>query len=251
MYFPTSHPWAEGETLGSYLEQRGVTRRDFLAFCAQMTVMLGLAETMSPKVAKALAAVKRPNVVWISLQECTGCTESVLRSSDPSIGDLVLDVISLDFQENLMAAAGFAAERALTEAMQKNHGEYLLVVTGSVPLADDGIYTTIAGRPVKEILVEAAAGAKAVIAVGACAHWGNIQAARPNPTGAVGVSDIIKDKPVVNIAGCPPIADVVTATLVHYLTFGRVPALDYDGRPMFAYGARIHDQCPRRANFDA
>jgi hydrogenase small subunit len=65
------------------------------------------------------------------------------------------------------------------------------------------------------------------------------------------VSDVVKSKPVVNIAGCPPIGDVVTATLVHYLTFGRVPELDNDGRPLFAYGARIHDQCPRRANFDA
>lgn len=150
-----------------------------------------------------------------------------------------------------MAAAGFAAETALHTAMQKNFGEYVLMVTGSVPLNDDGIYTTIGGRPVKEILVEAAKGAKAIIAVGACAHWGNIQAARPNPTGAVGVGDIIKDKPVVNIAGCPPIGDVVTATIVHYLTFGKIPALDYEGRPMFAYGARIHDQCSRRANFDA
>ena len=175
----------------------------------------------------------------------------MLRTAEPTIDDLVLDVVSLDFQENLMAAAGFAAETALHDAMKKNFGEYVLMVTGSVPLADDGIYTTIAGRPVKEILEEAAKGAKAIIAVGACAHWGNIQAARPNPTGAVGVSDIIKDKPVVNIAGCPPIGDVVTATIVHYLTFGEIPALDYEGRPMFAYGARIHDQCPRRANFDA
>jgi hydrogenase small subunit len=61
----------------------------------------------------------------------------------------------------------------------------------------------------------------------------------------------VKDKPVVNIAGCPPIGDVVTATVVHFLTFGKVPDLDSDGRPLFAYGARIHDQCPRRANFDA
>jgi hydrogenase small subunit len=251
MFLPTSHPWAEGDTLGTYLAQRGVSRRDFLAFCAQMTTMLGLAEAMTPRVAKAIAVMKRPNVVWLSLQECTGCTESVLRTSDPTIGNLILDVISLDFQENLMAAAGHAAEAALHDALAKHRGEYLLVVTGSVPLNDDGIYTMIAGRTAHEILQEAGAGAKAVIAIGACAHWGNIQAARPNPTGAVGVGDIIKDKPVVNIAGCPPIADVVTATIVHYLTFGEVPALDYDGRPMFAYGARIHDQCPRRANFDA
>jgi hydrogenase small subunit len=101
------------------------------------------------------------------------------------------------------------------------------------------------------VLVEAAAGAAAVVAIGACAHWGSVQAARPNPTGAVGVRDVITDRPVINIAGCPPIGDVVTATIVHYLTFGRLPATDAEGRPLFAYGARIHDQCTRRANFDA
>jgi hydrogenase small subunit len=251
MYLPTSHPWAEDETLGAYLEERGVSRRDFLTFCGQMTAALGLATMMTPRIAKALAAQKRPTVVWLSLQECTGCVESVLRTADPTIGDLVLDVVSLDYQHNIMAAAGFQAEAALQDSLKKNKGEYLLVVTGSIPLNDDGIYTTIGGRTAKTILEEAAKGAKAVLAIGACAHWGNIQAARPNPTGAVGVGDIVKDKPVVNIAGCPPIGDVVTATIVHYLTFDRVPALDYDGRPLFAYGARIHDQCPKRANFDA
>lgn len=249
MYFPTSHPWVEGDALDTYLERRGVSRREFLAYCAEMTAILGLASSMAPKVAEALAAIKRPSVVWLSLQECTGCTESVLRTASPTIGDLVLDVVSLDFQENLMAAAGHQAEAALQKAIAA--GNYLLVVTGSVPLNDGGIYLTIGGRTAKTILEEAGRGATAVIAVGACAHWGNIQAARPNPTGAVGVSEIIKNKPVVNIAGCPPIGDVVTATVVHYLTFGRVPELDYDGRPLFAYGARIHDQCPKRANFDA
>jgi hydrogenase small subunit len=251
MFFPTSHPWIPEDSLGQYLERRGVSRRDFLTFCAQMTAALGLSELMTPKVAAALTAQKRPTVVWLSLQECTGCVESVLRTAEPTIGDLVLDVVSLDYQHNIMAAAGHQAEAALQTSMAQNKGEYLLVVTGSVPLNDHGIYTTIGGRTAETILKEAARDAKAVIAIGACAHWGNIQAARPNPTGAVGVSDIVKDKPVVNIAGCPPIGDVVTATIVHYLTFGRMPELDYDGRPLFAYGARIHDQCPRRANFDA
>jgi hydrogenase small subunit len=150
-----------------------------------------------------------------------------------------------------MAAAGDAAERVLQQALEDGRGSYILVVTGSIPLNEGGIYTMIGGRPAQTILEEVAEGAAAVIGVGACAHFGSIQAARPNPTGAVGVSDIVKDRPVVNIAGCPPIGDVVTATIIHYLTFGRVPALDYDGRPLFAYGARIHDQCPRRANYDA
>jgi hydrogenase small subunit len=251
MYSPSAEPWVESQTLADHLEQRGIDRRDFLAFCAQMSAVLGLGTMATPRVAKALAQQKKPTVVWLQLQECTGCVESVLRTASPTIGDLVLDLISLDYQHTIMAAAGHQSERALKDSMEKNKGSYLLVVTGSIPMNDGGIYCTIGGRTVHDILVEAAAGAAAVVAVGACAHWGNIQAARPNPTGAVGVSEIVKDKPVVNIAGCPPIADVITATIVHFLTYGRLPALDYDGRPLFAYGARIHDQCPKRANFDA
>jgi hydrogenase small subunit len=213
--------------------------------------MLGLGTAMTPKLASAIQQMRRPSVIWLQLQECTGCVESVIRTSEPSIGDLVLELVSLDYQHTLMAAAGAASERALHTAMEENRGQYLLVVTGSVPLAENGIYTTIGGRTAKEILEEAAADAAAIIAVGACAHWGSVQAARPNPTGAVGVSQVVRNKPVVNIAGCPPIADVVTATIVHYLTFGRLPAMDAEARPLFAYGARIHDQCPKRANFDA
>ncbi|MCE2941595.1 MAG: hydrogenase small subunit [Gemmatimonadota bacterium] len=251
MIVPHAIPWAPDQELGQYLEQRGVSRRGFLRFCGEMTAVLGLASNFAPRVARALETMKRPSVIWISLQECTGCTESILRTAEPTIGDLLLDVISLDFQENLMAGAGDAVEDAMHAAMKENKGKYVLVVTGSIPINEDGFYTTVAGRPVREILEETAKDAAAVVAVGACAHWGNVQAARPNPTGAVGVADIIKDKPVVNIAGCPPIGDVITATLVHYVTFGRVPELDREGRPLFAYGAKIHDQCPRRANYDA
>jgi hydrogenase small subunit len=251
MFYPSSHPWMQGETLAEHLENRGVSRRDFVAYCAELGAILGLSSMLTPKVAEALQQVQRPSVVWLQLQECTGCVESVIRTGAPTIGDLVLDLISLDYNHTLMAAAGHAAEGAMHDAMEQNAGAYLLVVTGSVPLNENGIYTTIGGRTAKEILEEAAAGAAAIIAVGACAHWGNIQASRPNPTGAVGVSDVIRDKPVVNVAGCPPIADVVTGTVAHFLTFGRLPQLDRDGRPLFAYGKRIHDQCPRRAHFDA
>lgn len=251
MYFPSSHPWTENETLGEHLARRGVSRRSFLKYCGELAVMMGVGQALAPRIAQALQSVRRPSVIWLQLQECTGCVESVLRSSDPSIGDLVLDLVSLDYQHTLMAGAGDAVERAKAAAMEENRGSYILIVTGSVPLEQDGIYLTVGGRIGREILEEAAEGAAAVIAVGACAHFGSVQAARPNPTGAVGVADIVRDKPVVNIAGCPPIADVVTATIVHFLTFGRLPELDGQGRPLFAYGARIHDQCSRRAHFDA
>lgn len=251
MYFPMKHAWTGDETLGDHLQREGVSRRDFLRFCGQISVMMGMGQAFAPKVAAALQAVRRPSVVWLQLQECTGCVESVLRTASPSIGDLVLDLISLDYNHTLMAAAGSAAEGALQAALDENSGEYILIVTGSVPLEEDGIYLMIGGRTGREILEEAAAGAAAIFAVGACAHFGSVQAASPNPTGAVGVSQIIRDKPIVTLSGCPPIADVVTAAVVHYLTFGRLPETDGEGRPLFAYGARIHDQCQRRAHFDA
>jgi hydrogenase small subunit len=241
----------DGSTLGEHLEERGVSRRSFLEFCTEMAVILGLGSAAAPSVAKAMEAQKRPTVIWLEMQECTGCVESVLRTEAPTIGDLVLDVVSLDYSETLMAAAGHAAEKARMDSMAKNKGGYVLIVTGSVPTKEDGIYCTVAGRTIRAHLEEAAEGAAAIIALGACAHWGSVQAARPNPTGAVGVHDIIKNKPIINIAGCPPIGDVVTATVVHFLTFGRLPAVDREGRPLFAYGDRIHDQCSRRAHFDA
>jgi hydrogenase small subunit len=251
MYLPSSYPWTENETLGEHLERRGVSRRAFLKYCGELAVLLGVSQALTPQIAEALQKVRRPSVIWLQLQECTGCVESVLRTSDPTIGDLILDLISLDYQHTLMAGAGEAVERAKEAAMKANKGQYILVVTGSVPLEADGMYLTIGGRRGREVLEEAAAGAAAVMAVGACAHFGSVQAGRPNPTGAVGVANIVRDKPVVTIAGCPPIADVVTATIVHYLTFNRFPELDGEGRPLFAYGMRIHDRCSRRAHFDA
>src|ERR1051325_3264283 len=89
MYFPQSHPWAPGDSLGTYLERRGVSRRDFLTYCAQMTAILGLADAMAPRGARPRRTVKRPLVIGRSLQEGTGCVENVLRTAAPTMGDLL------------------------------------------------------------------------------------------------------------------------------------------------------------------
>jgi hydrogenase small subunit len=251
MSLPSTPAWLTGESLEDGLIRHGVSRRDFVEYCSGLCVVLGMGRSEAPKMVRALLAPQRPPVIWLQLQECTGCVESVLRTAEPTIGDLVLDLVSLDYQHTLMAGAGRDVEAAMHASMKANAGKYILLVTGSVPTKENGTYCTIGGRTAHDILIEAAKDAAAVVAIGACAQFGSVQAARPNPTGAVGVHEIIKDKPVVNIAGCPPIGDVVTATLVHFLTFNRLPDLDPLGRPLFAYGARIHDQCPRRANFDA
>lgn len=246
--------WSGGEGFRGYLARRGVTRRDFLYFCGRMAVLFGAASlpgggrAFARDVAERLSVAKRPSVIYLQLQECTGCVESLVRSGSSPVDRLVLEQISLDYNELLMAPSGSAAEEVLKEAEGRPH---LLLVNGSVPLNADGAYCTIGGDSALNVLKRAAQKANAVIAVGACAEYGCVQAASPNLTGAVGVSDVITDRPVVNISGCPPIAETITATLTYYLAYGHPPPLDGNGRPLFAYGQRIHDKCPRRASFDA
>ena len=237
-------------------DRLGVSRRDFVKFCSGIAATLGLSSALAPRVAQAVEQAaangkRRPAVIWLSGQECTGCTESLLRASHPTLERLILDLVSLDYHETLSAAAGHQAEAAKHASMEENKGNYLLVVDGSIPTKDGGIYCKIADRTIREHVEEAAEHAAAVIAIGSCASWGGIPAAGNNPTGAVGVKKILPGKTVVAIPGCPPNPYNFLSTVVHFLTFGKLPALDALGRPKFAYGRLIHENCERRAHFDA
>jgi len=231
------------------LSQRGISRREFLKFCTVMAGTLALESTFGSRIARALEAPKRTPVIWLELQDCAGCSESFLRASRPSAAEVVLDVLSVDYHETIMAASGHLAEEAKAATIAA--GGYLLVVEGSIPTADNGVYCTIGGRTALDIVEEAAAGALAVVAVGNCAAFGGIPKADPNPTEAVGVMELVTNKPVLNLPGCPLNVVNLTATVVHFLTFGALPEMDDLGRPLFAHGARIHDNCERRGHFDA
>jgi hydrogenase small subunit len=236
-------------TLGEALHNQGVSRRSFMKFCATTASMMALPPSMIPLIANALEQARKPSVIWLSFQECTGCTESLTRAHTSTIENLIFDSISLDYHHTLQAAAGHGAEAAREVAMEENHGEYLLVVDGSIPLDNPG-YSTIAGISNLDMLTEAAKGAAAIISVGTCATYGGIPHANPNPTGAVSVRDIITDKPIINVPGCPPIPVVITGVLTHFLTFGTLPELDHIGRPTAFYGQSIHDRCYRRPFYD-
>ncbi len=231
------------------LSERGVTRRDFLKFCSVMAGTLALPSGFTTRIVKALQAPQRTPVIWLEFQDCAGCTESFLRASRPSAAEIVLDVLSVNYHETIMAASGHLAEEVQEQTIDA--GGYLLVVEGSIPKAKDGIYCCIGGRTAVDILEHAASNALAVIAVGNCATFGGIPKAAPNPTGAVEVTNLVKDKPVLNLSGCPLNVVNLTATVVHFLTFGELPEMDDLNRPLFAHGARIHDNCERRGHFDA
>ncbi|HUJ15945.1 MAG TPA: hydrogenase small subunit [Thermoanaerobaculia bacterium] len=243
-------------TIAEQLQRAGVSRRNFITFCGKIMVAapvgLALTNKLSPQaMAATIGKAKRPSVIWLEMQDCTGCTETLLRTSQPDLGTLILNIISLDYHETVMAAAGNDAEAALNDAMKANDGKYVLIVEGSIPTKDAGVYLTIGGKKGSEKLQEVADHAAAVIAIGSCASWGGVPSSTINPTGAVGVDSIIKNKPVVNIPGCPPNPYVLLGTVLEYATTGKVPKLDSLGRPLFAYDRTIHDHCPRRAHFDA
>jgi hydrogenase small subunit len=242
---------ANPKTLGESLREHGVSRRGFLKFCAATASMMALPPTMTSVIAAALEKARRPSVIWLSFQECTGCTESLTRSFSPTIEDLILDAISLDYHHTLQAASGDAAEEARKQAMEENRGSYLVVVDGSLPAPGSNPgYSTIAGHSNYDILMETVEGAVAVVAVGSCASFGGLPHANPNPTGAVAVHTLIKDKPVINVPGCPPVPMVISGVLAHYLTFGQIPELDEYHRPLAFFGQSIHDRCYRRPFYD-
>ncbi|MBT4033940.1 MAG: hydrogenase small subunit [Candidatus Marinimicrobia bacterium] len=233
------------------LEAQGVSRRSFLKFCTAITAAMGLPATMVAKVADAIASPTRTPVIWLHFQECTGCTESLLRATHPTVEELVLDMISLDYSETLCAAAGHQVEKSLIDSAKLNEGKYILVVEGSIPVKEDGIYCKIADRTALDILNDYGSRAAAIVAIGSCASWGGVQSSSPNPTGATGVHEIIKDKPVINLPGCPASPYNLLSTILYYLTLGKLPQLDSKARPKFAYGRLIHEHCERRPHFDA
>jgi hydrogenase small subunit len=212
---------------------------------------MGLGAGMVPKVVAAMDNKPRIPVLWLHGLECTCCSESFIRSSHPIAQDVVLNMISLDYDDTLQAAAGDQVEEIRKKIMKDFKGKYLLAVEGNAPTKDGGVYCMINGQSFLDVLKETAEDAYAVISWGSCASHGCVQNAKPNPTGAQPVKKLIQGKPIINVPGCPPIAEVMTGVLAYILTFDQLPELDRVGRPKMFYGQRIHDKCPRRGFFDA
>lgn len=240
------------------LRSQGVSRRGFLKFCGYMSSVLALPVGSAEVIAQALASKPRPSVIWLSVQECTGCSESLLRSFEPTLESLILDAISLDYHHVLQAAAGAAAEAARDRAIEQNWGKYFLVVDGSIPGKDAGARSTTGGKAGLSLVRNAAQGAAVIASVGTCAAFGGIGAAAPNPSGAFGAADALGDlvaagkvtAPIVNIPGCPPVPEVITGLVTYYLTYGSIPALDDLRRPKVFFGKTVHDNCTRLPFFE-
>jgi hydrogenase small subunit len=243
---------SEGTRFRAELRRRGIHRRDFLAFCSAMAAALALPRSAGAQIAQALETKKKPTLVWLEFQDCAGNSESFLRAAKPSAAEVILDLLSLDYHETIMAAAGHQAEDNLARVVSEQRGKYVVVVEGAIPTGAGGAYCTIGGRAAIDIAREVCGGAAATLAVGTCAAFGGLPAAAPNPTGALSVEEAVPGlKTLINISACPANADNIVAVIAFYLTYGKWPATDALHRPLFAYGKTVHDNCERRAHFDA
>ncbi|MTI14549.1 hydrogenase small subunit [Sansalvadorimonas verongulae] len=241
-----------GESLQDKMEAKGISRRDFMKWSATVTSLLALPLSFQPLVAQAAEVSDRVPLIWLHMAECTGCSESLIRTDSPSLDTLIFDHVSVEYHETLMAASGMQAEENLEEAMETFKGNYLLCVEGAVPTANNGAFLRIGPKSETglQVVTNAARNAAAIVSVGTCASFGGVQAAAPNPTGAKGVHEVV-DRTVINLGGCPPSAKNIVGTLMYFIMFGKLPALDMFNRPKWAYGKRVHDNCERRGHFDA
>ncbi|CAG1022382.1 hydrogenase small subunit [Methylococcales bacterium] len=246
------------ETILEHLQRQGISRRSFLKFCTLAASSMALPLSSVSAIADALGAALRPKVIWLSAQECTGCSETLLRAYDQyPIEKLLLEMISLDYHNTLMAPSGSAAENSRLESIKD--GGHVVIIDGSIPLKQNGAWSAVGGRTILEVIQETVFNAGLILAVGNCAAFGGLPGAKPNPTDAHGVDDLINtlkkvstSAPLINLPGCPPIPEVMTGVIVNFIiSGGQAPQLDSLKRPLPYYQHVVHDSCSRLGQYQA
>ncbi|MGN7176795.1 hydrogenase small subunit [Paenibacillus sp. FSL R5-0490] len=212
-----------------------------------------IAERLTAGARNGLAngTVKKKNLVYLELNGCSGNIISLLNGANPDFEYMIGSMVNLVYSNSLMAAEG---EKAIERLMNALDEDYILAVEGAVALRDNGLYNIIGtwkGKPLTGLEAAKILGEKAshILAVGACATHGGVSAARPNPSQSVGLQDVLPDKNMIKLPGCPVHPDWFLGTLAHILLYGD-PDTDNLGRPLMFYSTLIHDRCPRRPFFD-
>ncbi len=227
---------------------KGLSRREFLKFCAGTAAAFGLSDLFTAEmIAEALeSAAKKPPLIWLEGQDCAGCTISLISVENPGPASLILDKLSVRYHETIMAASGHIAEKAREDTIKE--GGYVLVVEGSIPSADDR-FCMVGGHPFRQIVKETAERAAAIIGVGACTAFGGIP--RATPSKGIPLSKVVPGKTIINLSTCPVHMDHLVGTIVYYLVTRKVPPRDKHGRPLMYYGMSVHENCRRHQHFDA
>ena len=204
--------------------------------------------------AKAQPGREKPPLVWLETNTCHGNILSVMNIANPTFPELMEDIFDLRYSNTLMFGQGSQPIEVLEAVMAGEIKDYFLVVEGTVPTKDNGIYCVIGPKDGQnytalQAVRDLGPEAKYVIAVGSCAAWGLPFGAYPNPSGSKPVSAVINRK-VINVPGCPTNPEWAVGTLVHLAMYGE-PELDSLNRPVMFYGETIHNLCTRRHYYES
>lgn len=237
----------------------GISRRAFLKYCIGSSALLGLDAVTVGKLSQLMAGTQdMPTVIWLEGASCSGCTISLtnligtdLDGGPTDVADFLINYVNLAFGKTLMSAAGETAIANLRAA--QNGGNFILIVEGGIPTAFNGMACTVMTESgidisMKEAVEELAPTAGAVICVGACACFGGIPGADPDPTRIKTVYELTGIG-TLNIPGCPPHPDWIAGTLAAALC-GDIPPTDAYGRPTAFYGRTVHSRCPRKPQYE-
>jgi quinone-reactive Ni/Fe-hydrogenase small subunit len=241
----------EGENLQEAIKAFDM-HKEYNRWVSMLTANMRLDPEYEPFVSQGVEQLNKIPIIWLELADCTGNSEGFIKSAHPKIDDLILQYVSLDYHELLMAASGDQSESVLDGIIDKDAGKYILMVEVAVPLGMEGKFLRIGpkGETGEELLKRVAKNAAAVLSIGSCAFDGGVVAAAPNPTGAVGVAEALGRDDIINLPGCPVNPINIVGTLLHYIMFDELPKLDENNRPEWAYGFRVHDNCERRGHYD-
>ena len=205
-----------------------LSRRDFVKLCSGTVAGFGVSQMFHPAIHEAFAQTltgERPPVFWVQGQGCTGCSVTLLNSTHPSIADVLLKIISLEFHPTVMAAEGEGAYEHMMRVAEKFKGKFIFAVEGAVPVAHDGKCCVVAEANHHEVTMTEVTKVLAA---------------------------------VINIPGCPPHPDWIVGTIGLGLqalatnTLGLLvkQGLDANGRPK-AFYKNVHMNCPHLSAFEA
>lgn len=233
-----------------------LSRRKFLELVFKGAVLGNFLELLSPHLKSAAASgqVKKLPVIMIETGTCTGDSISLDNIWTPTFSDILNNICDWRYDWNIMQTHGAQSYQVLMDTYKKMAGEYVLVVQGSMVHRDGGHYNHVAydnGKLITGIDMVKMLGQKAryVVAIGSCASFGGPAAAYPNPTQSTGVQNVLPERRVINVSGCPAHPDWTMGTLFHLALYGE-PELDSFGRPKMFYGETVHNNCPRRHYYD-
>jgi hydrogenase small subunit len=249
-------------------QNHGFSRRDFVRWAVAAPIALAFKDSFFPQLAQALQeAVKEYPIIWLQASTCSGCSVSVINTIHPSIKNVILEQVlpghqlKMIYHGTLMAATGSLSVATAKEAVTKYDGKYVLVVEGAIPTKDNGIYGSIGEENEKLITMLdwirlLGPHAMATLTVGTCAAYGGMPAAKPNPSGCMGTTDVYKmlniTTPVINIPGCPCHPDWFIGTVAKILLYGMPKPKEIDelGRLKLFFGRSVHNRCINRDYMD-